>query len=235
MMREGFSAMRRSQMLRLPGLLARRAKSSSSLADAEPGNSVCSSSPSKVKQKKITDRLSSVVDAVKDRKLPPELRGRANAIRSETDIANVVEQRIWRSMEEGQFENLPGKGKPLDLTSNPHADPAEDTLYRILSRNGCAPEWIELNKEIRRCIFEFRLALKKSLAASDNLSIDDSESLKSLMADINSKVLRYNLMVPFGRQLFGLKWDKEVERITAESDPRSERLRSDPSRDPGSP
>ncbi|KAL6138477.1 hypothetical protein ACLB2K_063761 [Fragaria x ananassa] len=77
---------------------------------------------------------------------------------SETDIINVVEQRIWHSMEEGQFENLPGKGKPLDLSSNsnPHADPAADTLYRILSKNGCAPRWVELNKEIRMQAAEWR-------------------------------------------------------------------------------
>lgn len=113
--------------------------------------------------------------------------------RSETDIANVVEQRIWRSMEEGHFENLPGKGKPLDLADNPHADPAEDTLYRILSRNGCAPEWIELNKEIRRSIGEWRLALRKALPRpppgndGDPLCFEHLQPLKSLMADINSK------------------------------------------------
>ncbi|KAG2580735.1 uncharacterized protein LOC120680024 [Panicum virgatum] len=109
-------------------------------------------------------RLAAVMDAVNERKLPPELRGRGNAVRSETDIVNVVEQRIWHSMEEGHFENLPGKGKPLNLNSNPHADPAEDTLYRILSRNGCAPEWVELNKEIRGMIAGWRSALKKAWA-----------------------------------------------------------------------
>lgn len=82
--------------------------------------------------------------------------------RSETDIINVVEQRIWHSMEEGHFENLPGKGKPLDLTSNPHADPADDTLYRILSKNNCLPEWVELNKEITNGIVGWRAALKNA-------------------------------------------------------------------------
>lgn len=112
--------------------------------------------------------------------------------RSETDIINVVEQRIWHSMEEGQFENLPGKGKPLDLSTNPHADPAEDTLYRILSKNGCAPEWVELNKEIRNRITEWRTALKK--AWSFKGSQDDakwaecSEALKLQLRDINNKV-----------------------------------------------
>ena len=106
------------------------------------------------------------------------------------DIGNVIEHMIWRSMEEGQFENLPRKVKPLDITGNPHADPADDTLYKILSRNGCAPEWIELNKEIRSSIFEWRLTLKKYLSRSatddDALWIDVSRLLKSLMADINS-------------------------------------------------
>ncbi|KAJ4979128.1 hypothetical protein NE237_009908 [Protea cynaroides] len=179
-------------------------------------------SPSSKPEKKprLADRLSSVIDAVKDRKLPPELRGQRNNVRSETDIINVVEQRIWHSMEEGQFENLPGKGKPLDLSSNPHADPAEDTLYRILSRNRCAPEWVELNKEIRGKVNEWRLALKKAKANRLNGNyakwIEDSEVLKVQLRDINDKVFRYNLIVPFGRQMSGLKWEKELDRLEEE-------------------
>ncbi|KAL9272367.1 DnaJ homolog subfamily C member 28-like protein [Drosera capensis] len=106
---------------------------------------------------KVKERLSAVMDAVTDRKLPPELRGKRGVVRSETDIINVVEQRIWQSMEEGHFENLPGEGKPLDLSTNPHADPAEDTLYKILSKNKCAPEWVELNKEIRTRVLNGKL------------------------------------------------------------------------------
>ncbi|GMY25054.1 dnaJ homolog subfamily C member 28-like [Fagus crenata] len=168
-------------------------------------------------EKKVVDRLSTVIDAVNDRKLPPELRGQRNAVRSETDIINVVEQRIWHSMEEGQFENLPGKGKPLNLSTNPHADPAEDTLYRILSKNGCAPEWVQLNKDIRTQISEWRAVLKKAWANTCNEDrsnwIQTTEALKLQLRDINNKVLRYNLMVPFGRQMCGLKWEKEMDRV----------------------
>ncbi|MQM10851.1 hypothetical protein Taro_043749 [Colocasia esculenta] len=197
----------------------RLASSSSSWADPDLVISPASScsSQSKAQQKKLAHRLSSVVDAVNERKLPAELRGRANAIRSETDIINVVEQRIWHSMEEGHFENLPGKGKPLDLNTNPHADPAEDTLYRILSRNGCAPEWVELNKEIRFKITEWRLAMKRAwtnrLNDGDAKWLENSESLKVQMRDINDKILRYNLIVPFGRQMFGLKWEREISKL----------------------
>ncbi|CAN4118154.1 unnamed protein product [Withania somnifera] len=156
----------------------------------------CSSSSSEghfpKTNKKMSDRLSGVIDAVNDRKLPPELRGQRDAIRSETDIINVVEQRIWHSMEEGQFENLTGKGKPLDLSTNPHADPAEDTLYRILSKNNCAPEWVEMNKEIRNKVAEWRSALKKAWTrrgcVDDSKWMEASESLKLQIRDINNKV-----------------------------------------------
>ncbi|KAI7752855.1 hypothetical protein M8C21_002785 [Ambrosia artemisiifolia] len=161
-------------------------------------------------KKASSDRLSGVIDAVNDRKLPPELRGQRNNIRggwpedpmkskilpkiggSETDIINVVEQRIWHSMEEGHFENLPGKGKPLNLNTNPHADPAEDTLYRILSRNKCAPEWVELNKGIRSDVAEWRLILKKAWAHKESGDMtkwnEYSDTLKDQLRSINNKV-----------------------------------------------
>ncbi|KAJ0235123.1 Tetratricopeptide repeat [Hirschfeldia incana] len=172
---------------------------------------------SKRREKKTTDRYSAAIDAVHDRKLPPELRGQRNFVRSETDIINVVEQRIWHSMEEGQFENLPGKGKPLNLHTNPHADPAEDTLYRILNKNGFAPEWVELNKDIRSKAKEWRVSLKKAWA----MKLEDDQSgweeqsnlLKTQLKQINNMVFRYNLIVPFGRQMFGLKWEKEIDRL----------------------
>jgi DnaJ family protein C protein 28 len=96
-------------------------------------------------------------------------------------------------MEEGHFENLPGKGKPLNLNTNPHADPAEDTLYRILSQNGCAPEWVELNKEIRGMIANWRSAFTKACAnRSENYGStwsDDSRILQERIRQINDKVL----------------------------------------------
>ncbi|KAG5556745.1 hypothetical protein RHGRI_007121 [Rhododendron griersonianum] len=176
-------------------------------ASSSSASNSSTTSPGNNPDKKITDRLSGVIDAVND---PP-------IGESETDITNIVEQRIWHSMEEGQFENLPGKGKPLDLRTNPHADPAEDTLYRILSRNKCLPEWVELNKEIRSNIAEWRSALHRATVyrkgGNNSKWIECSEALKVQLRSINNKVFRYNLIVPFGRQMFGLKWEKELDRL----------------------
>ena len=94
-------------------------------------------------------------------------------------------------MEEGHFENLPGKGKPLNLHTNPHADPAEDTLYRILNKNGFAPEWVELNKEIRNKAKEWRVSLKKAwtmkLEEDQSGWEERSDLLKNELKQINNK------------------------------------------------
>eukprot|EP00252_Welwitschia_mirabilis_P019932 TRINITY_DN4749_c0_g1_i1.p1 TRINITY_DN4749_c0_g1~~TRINITY_DN4749_c0_g1_i1.p1 ORF type:complete len:228 (-),score=42.42 TRINITY_DN4749_c0_g1_i1:351-1034(-) len=174
---------------------------------------------SKPKQKKATilERISAMVDRIHDKRLPPELRGRPNAILSETALVNIVERRIWQSMEEGQFENLPGKGKSLNLNTNPHADPAEDTLYRILSKNGFTPEWVSLNKEIREEITRWRRLLKKlrELSLTD-CSVDweyQSSKLQEHLQCINKKVFNYNLVAPFGKQFPTFKWERELQWI----------------------
>ncbi|KAK9755545.1 hypothetical protein RND81_01G033300 [Saponaria officinalis] len=208
---------------RLPLLLhvnkrfSSRFSSSASISVDYSDVTATKSSSSKQKKASFTGRLTAVIDAANDRKLPPELRGQRNNVRSETDIINVVEKRIWKSMEEGHFENLPGKGKPLDLSTNPHADPAEDTLYRILSKNGCAPEWVELNKQIRTEAAEWRSALQRAWAykidGNNAKWTERSDALKVQLSSINNKVFRYNLVVPFGRQMVGIKWEKELDRL----------------------
>ncbi|PWA65051.1 dnaJ-like protein [Artemisia annua] len=87
--------------------------------------------------------------------MPPQLEreeaGRSNWITSK-DRNRYCQRggaKNWQSIEEGPFENRSGNAKPMNLNINPHVDPAEDTLYRILSRNNCAPERVELNKGIR--------------------------------------------------------------------------------------
>ncbi len=62
---------------------------------------------------------------------------------------NVNEQ-IEEAMKRGEFSNLPGKGKPLRLETNPFITPQVRMANRLLKNNGFAPQWIELEKEIRQ-------------------------------------------------------------------------------------
>jgi len=51
-------------------------------------------------------------------------------------------------MEQGEFDDLPGKGKPVDTSENPFEDPALRLAHRMLRNAGFAPSWIEERKDI---------------------------------------------------------------------------------------
>lgn len=60
-----------------------------------------------------------------------------------------VDEQIETAMERGEFKDLPGKGKPIKLDTNPFLTPQVRMANRLLKENGFAPRWIELEKEIR--------------------------------------------------------------------------------------
>ena len=64
------------------------------------------------------------------------------------DWEKWIDQQIREAQERGEFDNLPGKGKPLDLTPNPYAR-EQELAFKILKDAGYAPDWIELDKAIR--------------------------------------------------------------------------------------
>jgi len=61
---------------------------------------------------------------------------------------DYVSQQIREAMERGEFDNLRGFGKPLNLDSNPYAGDME-MGYHLLKNNSYVPKEIELAKEIR--------------------------------------------------------------------------------------
>jgi len=65
------------------------------------------------------------------------------------DWESGVEKSIREAMERGEFDHLPGKGKPLDLGINPYTPEDWQMAYKILRDAGMAPDWIEQGKEIR--------------------------------------------------------------------------------------
>lgn len=69
-----------------------------------------------------------------------------------------IDQQIREAQARGDFDDLPGSGKPLDLTPNPYARDRE-LAFKILKDAGYAPEWIELDKAIREKMERARTAL----------------------------------------------------------------------------
>lgn len=69
--------------------------------------------------------------------------------RSPRDWETAVEKTIREAIERGDFDNLAGKGKPLDLDVNPFVPEDKRQTFRILQNAGVAPDWIEQDKDIR--------------------------------------------------------------------------------------
>ncbi|WP_068542590.1 DnaJ family domain-containing protein [Thermodesulfatator autotrophicus] len=61
----------------------------------------------------------------------------------------LAEQRIQKAIQKGEFENLPGKGKPLELEDLSHVPEELRLAYKVLKNAGFLPPEAELLKEIR--------------------------------------------------------------------------------------
>ena len=70
-------------------------------------------------------------------------------------MSKSVDLIIQQAIERGEFDNLPGKGKPIDLTAY-FDTPEEDRIaYALLKDADILPEEAHLMKEIARLKTEF--------------------------------------------------------------------------------
>ena len=64
----------------------------------------------------------------------------------------IAERRIRQAMEEGAFDNLEGKGKPLVFEDDSMVPPDLRMAYKILKNAGYLPPAIENEREIRQAV-----------------------------------------------------------------------------------
>lgn len=61
----------------------------------------------------------------------------------------IIEKRIKEAQENGEFDNLPGEGKPLALEDESRIPEDLRLSHKILKNANCLPPEVELKKEIR--------------------------------------------------------------------------------------
>ncbi len=94
----------------------------------------------------------------------------------------IVETLVKEAMERGEFDNLPGKGKPIDLTE--YFDTPEEirVAYSVLRNAGITSREVDLLKEIAE--------LKQVLVA-----ILDEEKKQEIEKQIQQKQVEFSLMM----------------------------------------
>src|SRR6185295_11975425 len=81
---------------------------------------------------------------------------------------SLIDRKIREAMDEGEFDDLSGKGEPIDLTENPFEDPDWRMAHRMLRNAGFAPAWIEERKDIESEIEAARTKLARSWLVMQN-------------------------------------------------------------------
>lgn len=83
--------------------------------------------------------------------------------RTMRDWESAIDKQIREAMERGEFDNLPGAGKPLDLSDDPHTPDDWRMAFKILKDNKVAPGWIEHGKTIRDELRALQLLLDNQI------------------------------------------------------------------------
>jgi DnaJ family protein C protein 28 len=146
-------------------------------------------------------------------------------------FARSIDEQIRKAMQEGSFDNLPGKGKPFDLEINPFEAEDWSMAYRMLRSSGYTLPWIETRRIIEEELDTARFALDRSWQwrcenqlhprGSDFADREWQRALavfKEKIVKLNERIYNYNLQVPsnqFMRYKIDLEW--EISQITDQS------------------
>ncbi len=115
----------------------------------------------------------------------------------------IAEEKIREAMARGEFDNLPGAGKPLALEDDSMVPEDLRVSYKILKNAGCLPPELELRKEI--------VTLKSLLS-----TIEEEGEKRRKLKELDGKLLRLNLMRKRPLQLedFHEYRDRVIEKLT---------------------
>jgi len=126
---------------------------------------------------------------------------------------DYIGEQIREAEARGEFDNLPGFGKPLHLDGD-HFTGDKAMGYHLLKSNGYAPKEIELAKEIRGELTRIETKLAKvrhqgrtlrsrrvppfaSEKRAYNMSVNKTAvEYEKLLRELNSKILTLNVMAP---------------------------------------
>lgn len=157
-------------------------------------------------------------------------------------ISKIAERKIQEGVEEGKFDDLPGKGKPLDLSEGDSVPLDVRMANKVLKNAGVLPEWIQVQHEIlseREEITRYRERMaaenlkRRARLEPQNLPSDHAavrqfaewhtrcrDNYLRRLKHFNTSVLKFSIIAPSTASPFhSLKVDAEMEAFDAEFPP----------------
>ncbi len=125
------------------------------------------------------------------------------------DFERGIEATNRKAMEEGAFDNLRGKGKPLNLNQNPLVEPEWRLAFSMLQNEGFLLPWMDKRNQIEEELAAARKTLARAwewrqekLGGNQTSSFIEEEwgraqeSFREKVAELNKRIEDYNLEVP---------------------------------------
>jgi DnaJ family protein C protein 28 len=160
---------------------------------------------------------------------PPEVTPVRPPIHTEQEYHDLIGRRIEEAVRQGAFDNLRGKGKPLNLQRNPFVPEEMEMAYSIMEQNQIAPEWILDRKTVLQRIEQFRQRMQAAVTAHQQQwqAASDAATRGHLahgwqsqlhqweeeLAKLNQLIATLNLKQPLvNLEVFKLRLDDELAR-----------------------
>lgn len=112
-----------------------------------------------------------------------------------SNYETVVEKEIRKAMERGDFDNLAGQGKPLNLARDPGVPREWELAFKLLKDAGCAPDWIEMAKEIRQALAQLPAPFERYLAAPPDTEAARAAREVRLIGEFRERATELNRLI----------------------------------------
>lgn len=97
-------------------------------------------------------------------------------------LENVIEKLLQEAIERGEFDNLEGKGKPLDLTAYFNTPEDLRMAHSVLKSNQIVPEEVEIMRQVAE--------IRKRISATT-----DEKERGVLTRELNARTLALDLAI----------------------------------------
>ncbi|MHB1416446.1 MAG: DnaJ family domain-containing protein [Chloroflexota bacterium] len=97
-------------------------------------------------------------------------------------VAKIADAKIRKAMEDGEFENLPGQGRPLELEDLSAIPEEYRAGYKVLKNAGIVPQEVQLRKEMAD--LQDRIAMCQS-----------RREREALRRKLEQKTIHYNVLM----------------------------------------
>ena len=111
----------------------------------------------------------------------------------------LTERLIREAQEAGEFDELPGHGRPLQLEDD-HLAGDMALAHHVLRNAGAAPQWIETDKNVRRQLEAIESLLARACSAPPSSQPRLERELEALADAHDDSVARLETLAPSAQQ-----------------------------------